>query len=75
MEQNEAKQRNSVAKEFEESLDRLQHLLEEDGAPEEQLEVKKSNTLPSVEESLKFDLDDWEDAIADIEQYFESKDK
>ena len=81
MEQNEQGQRNSAAKEFEESLDQLQHLLEEieeNQTDSQQTPKPKVDPIPqkqAVEESPKFDLAEWEDAVADIEQYFESKDK
>ncbi len=80
MEQNEQGQRNSAAKEFQESLDQLQRLLEEieENQEEQQTAKPKVDPIPekqAVEESPKFDLAEWEDAVADIEQYFESKDK
>ncbi|MEO1375619.1 MAG: hypothetical protein AAFW70_15150 [Cyanobacteria bacterium J06635_10] len=76
MEQNEQEQRSSAAKEFQESLDHLQHLLEEDLTEEQLLqkaEADRNLQKPVVEDSLGFDLADWEDAVADIEQYFENK--
>ncbi|MGD1911602.1 MAG: hypothetical protein ACFB2X_12285 [Rivularia sp. (in: cyanobacteria)] len=76
MEQNEQEQRSSAAKEFQESLDQLQNLLEEDPTVEQlvqEVEIDKAPQKQVVEDSLKFDLADWEDAVADIEQYFESK--
>ena len=82
MEHNEQSQRNGAAEDFQKSLDQLQHILEENQTeeqPEKESEVKNEveNTelQPEVEESPKFNLADWEDAVADIEQYFESKDK
>jgi len=78
MEHNEQPQRNSAAEEFQKSLDQLQHLLEENQAeeePDKELEVDSTQLKPAVEESPKFDLAEWEDAVADIEKYFESKDK
>ncbi len=82
MEHNEQGQRNSAAEEFEKSLDELQLLLEENQTLdqplqelEKQLEVDNTPPKPADEESPKFNLAEWEDAVADIEQYFESKDK
>lgn len=78
MEQNEQGQRSNAAKDFQESLDQLQHLLEEDQTEEQQKPELKIDRVPKkqvVEDSAGFDLADWEDAVADIEQYFESKDK
>jgi hypothetical protein len=78
MEHNEQGQRNSAAEEFQKSLDELQLLLEENQTEEQpvkELEVDRTPPKPPVEESPKFNLAEWEDAVADIEQYFESKDK
>ncbi|MEM9924940.1 MAG: hypothetical protein AAF915_14495 [Cyanobacteria bacterium P01_D01_bin.50] len=76
MEQNEQEQRSSAAKDFQDSLDQLQHLLEEDPIEEQlvqEAKMDKATQKQVVEDSLKFDLADWEDAVADIEQYLESK--
>lgn len=78
MEQNEQEQRSSAAKEFQESLDQLQHLLEENPTEEQQTpesQVEKKAKKEADERSPRFDLAEWEDAVADIEQYFESKNK
>ncbi|MEM1394555.1 MAG: hypothetical protein AAF757_16980 [Cyanobacteria bacterium P01_D01_bin.116] len=78
MEHNEQGHRNTAAEDFQKSLDQLQHLLEENQTeeqPEKELEVDNIELKPAVEESPKFNLAEWEDAVADIEQYFESKDK
>ncbi len=78
MEHNEQGERNGAAKEFQKSLDHLQNLLEEDATEEKQapkVEVENIPEQPADEESPKFDLADWEDAVADIEQYFENKEK
>lgn len=78
MEHNEQGQRNNAAEDFQKSLDELQHLLEENQTeeqPKKELEVDNTELKPPVEKSPKFDLAEWEDAVADIEQYFESKDK
>jgi hypothetical protein len=82
MEQNEQGKRKGAAKEFEKefekSLDHLQHLLEENQTEEQlapDLVVDSAQREEIVEESPIFDLAQWEDAVADIEQYFESKDK
>ncbi|MEM7715055.1 MAG: hypothetical protein AAF349_16005 [Cyanobacteria bacterium P01_A01_bin.68] len=80
MEHNEQGQRNSAAEDFQKSLDQLQHLLEENQTQEQpekekELEVDNTELKPPVEKAPKFNLAEWEDAVADIEQYFESKDK
>ncbi|MEO1429728.1 MAG: hypothetical protein AAFS12_04070 [Cyanobacteria bacterium J06632_19] len=76
MEHNQQGQRKVVAKEFQESLDQLQNLLEENQTkekPEKELEIENNSQKPASEKPRKFDLAEWEDAIADIEQYFEKK--
>ncbi|MBF2016567.1 MAG: hypothetical protein IGS23_15480 [Rivularia sp. T60_A2020_040] len=78
MEQNEQGKRQGAAKEFQEILEHLQHLLEEDQTAEQivpELAVDPILEEQTVEDSPIFDLADWEDAIADIEQYFQSKEK
>ncbi|MGB6297843.1 MAG: hypothetical protein WBF90_16900 [Rivularia sp. (in: cyanobacteria)] len=82
MEHNEQGQRNSAEEEFQKSLDELQLLLEENQTEEQPVEelekdlvVDNTKAKPAVEESPKFNLAEWEDAVADIEQYFESKNK
>ena len=78
MEQNEQGERNGAAKEFQESLDQLENLLEENKTEEQQApesEDDRTSKQEAIEKSSGFDLADWEDAVADIEQYFESKDK
>lgn len=81
MEHNE-QPRSSAEEEFQKSLDELQLLLEENQTEEQPLEKLRKDsvvdnipTKPAVEEPPKFNLAEWEDAVADIEQYFESKDK
>ncbi|MBV6623389.1 MAG: hypothetical protein KI793_10695 [Rivularia sp. (in: Bacteria)] len=76
MEHNEQEQRNGAAKEFQESLDQLQNLLEENQTeekPEKDLQIGNNSQKPANQKSPKFDLAEWEDAMADIDQYFESK--
>ncbi|MEO0934134.1 MAG: hypothetical protein AAFY21_10390 [Cyanobacteria bacterium J06641_2] len=78
MEHNEQGQRDSAAEDFQKSLDELQHLLEENQTeeqPEKELKIDNTELKQPVEKAPKFNLAEWEDAVADIEQYFESKDK
>ncbi|NJL81136.1 MAG: hypothetical protein HC874_07835 [Richelia sp. SL_2_1] len=78
MEQNEPGKRQGTAKEFQETLEHLQDLLEEDQTAEQiapELAVDPILEEQTVEDSAIFDLADWEDAIADIEQYFQNKEK
>ncbi len=42
---------------------------------EKELEIANTQLKAAAEESPKFDLAEWEDAVADIEQYFENKNK
>ena len=78
MEQNDQEQRSSAAKDFQESLDQLQHLLEENHTEEQQAPesvVESKAKKQADEQPPRFDLAEWEDAVADIEQYFESQNK
>lgn len=82
MEHNEQPQRSSAEEEFQKSLDELQLLLEENQTEEQPVEelekdlvVDNTKAKPAAEESPLFNLAEWEDAVADIEQYFENKNK
>ncbi len=76
MEQNQQEQRSTAAKEFQESLDQLQQILHENSA-EDEIVAKLPNGNASdnqvAENSSIIDLTAWEDAVADIEQYFQQK--
>ena len=77
MEPNDQEKRQGAAKEFQESLEHLQHLLEENQT-EELVTESQFDPIPqepTVEDSPIFNLDEWEDAVADIEEYFKNKDK
>jgi hypothetical protein len=87
MEQSQQGERHEADKDFLESLEQLEDILQEEnppteGNPDEQ--GKKPQTQPlsqpqaqsvspskpkEAESKLEIDLDAWEDAIADIEQY------
>lgn len=78
MEQNEQGKPKGTAKEFEKSLEHVQNLLEENQIEQQivpDLVVDSPQREQVVEDSPIFDLAEWEDAIADIEQYLETKDK
>ena len=78
MEHNQPGERSSAEEDCQKCLDELQLLLEEnqtDEQPVKELEVDNTELKPPVEKAPKFNLAEWEDAVADIEQYFESKDK
>ncbi len=78
MKPNEQEQRSSAAKEFQESLDQLQNLLEENHteeqlAQESEISENKNPKNQVAEDSVGFYLTDWEEAVADIDKYFEGK--
>ncbi|NEU77218.1 hypothetical protein PI95_033205 [Hassallia byssoidea VB512170] len=75
MEQNQ-QQRRAAAKEFLQSLDELEDILQE--SPTEEEETLKTDTAKTSDASLieikaEIDLEALEDAVADIEQYLENK--
>ena len=67
LEENQTEQQpvQELEKELEKELQEL----------EKELEIANTQLKAAAEESPKFDLAEWEDAVADIEQYFESKNK
>ncbi|KST66824.1 hypothetical protein [Mastigocoleus testarum] len=78
MEENQQKQRRTAAQEFEESLEQLQNILHEDENTEEENTHSISDTTNNskvTDNSSGIDLASWEDAVADIEQYLENKNK
>ena len=78
MEENQQKQRRTAAQEFEESLEQLQNILQEDENTEEENTHSISDTTNNskvTDNSSGIDLASWEDAVADIEQYLENKNK
>jgi hypothetical protein len=75
MEQNQ-QQRLTAAKEFLQSLNQLEGILQE--SPTEEEETKKTDTPKTtnaelIEIEAEIDKDALEDAVADIEQYLENK--
>jgi predicted component of type VI protein secretion system len=80
MEQSQNKHRHSAAKEFLQSLDQLEGILQENTTEDEavetsQLHTDSANDAQLVENLTEIDLEAFEDAVADIEQYFEEKKK
>lgn len=76
MEQNQ-QQRGAAAKEFLQSLNQLEDILE---SPTEEEETPKTDTAKTsdaeiIEIKAEIDLEALEDAVADIEQYLEKKRK
>jgi hypothetical protein len=67
MEQNQHQQRQAADQEFQASLHQLEDILHEDGAEDEVV------TPPPQPEETPIDLEAFEDAVADIEQYFAEK--
>jgi len=77
MEQNQ-QQRGAAAKEFLQSLNQLEDILQE--SPTEEEETPKTVTAKTsdpelIEIKTEIDLEALEDAVADIEQYLEKKRK
>ncbi|GAX44016.1 hypothetical protein NIES4075_50330 [Tolypothrix sp. NIES-4075] len=75
MEQNQ-QQRRAAAKEFLQSLNQLEDILQESLTEEE--ETPKTDTVKTsdaelIEIKAEIDLEALEDAVADIEQYLEKK--
>ncbi|MFB2771356.1 hypothetical protein ACE1AT_19010 [Pelatocladus sp. BLCC-F211] len=86
MEQNQDQQRRVADQEFQKSLDQLQQILQDDSTQTEQTPQSPSDDQSDApkeplrdrqitETSSIIDLDLWEDAVADIEQYFQQKGK
>ena len=83
MEENQQKQRRTAAQEFEESLEQLQNILQEDeNTEDENTEEENTHSISDTtnngkvtDNSSGIDLASWEDAVADIEQYLENKNK
>ncbi len=78
MEQNQDYQRRIAAEEFQKSLDQLQGILQENPAEEEIIPEFIPDQISDVEicENLEtIDLSAFEDAVADIEKYLETKSK
>ncbi|MBW4477250.1 MAG: hypothetical protein KME54_10295 [Tolypothrix brevis GSE-NOS-MK-07-07A] len=69
MEQNQ-QQRGAAAKEFLQSLNELEDILQE--SPTEEEETPKTD-IPKTSDAEPIDLEALEDAVADIEQYLENK--
>ena len=78
MEENQQEQRRTAAQAFEQSLEQLQNILQEDENAEEQKTESvgdNTNNKQVADNSSGIDLAAWEDAVADIEQYLENKNK
>jgi hypothetical protein len=81
MEQIQPEERRTAAKEFQESLEQLQQILQENVTEDEQtpeldkLDTGSTNQTEVTESFPGIDMAAFEDAVADIEQYMESKQK
>jgi hypothetical protein len=87
MEQIEQEQRHAAESEFKQSLCQLEIILHDETVKEQTVStIKSSNIINSKEinskeinskenlpDNLPIDLAAWEDAVADIEQYFQEK--
>jgi hypothetical protein len=77
MEQNQ-QQRGAAAKEFLQSLNELEDILQETPTEEEETpktDIPKTSDTEPIEIKAEIDLEALEDAVADIEQYLENKRK
>ncbi|OKH13346.1 hypothetical protein NIES592_14880 [Fischerella major NIES-592] len=78
MEQNQHEQRRVADQEFQKSLDQLQQILQDDSTQTEETPQSPSDhegDRQIAETSSIIDLDVWEDAVADIDQYLQQKGK
>lgn len=76
IEPNQPENRQATDEEFLKSLNQLENILLENPLIEEVAPVEeKLNTTPVPEPELKIDLAAWEDAVADIEQFLQSRGK
>ncbi len=60
---------------FLQSLKQLENILQENSMIEEEVAaaVEEKSSTPVAEPELKIDLAAWEDAVADIEQFLQSR--
>jgi len=75
MDQNEHQQRRAADKEFQESLNQLEGILQESLTDNEETQTEEITEEELVNELTDIDLAAFEDAVADIEQYLEEKTK
>ncbi|MFN6571221.1 hypothetical protein A6770_27785 [Nostoc minutum NIES-26] len=77
MEQSQQPQRRAADEEFQESLDQLEDILQESSTENEQTpKLHTGSSEVEVGEDLSgIDLEAFEDAVADIEQYLEDRTK
>ncbi|MHC5748019.1 MAG: hypothetical protein ACYTXT_40435 [Nostoc sp.] len=74
MEQNQPEQRRAADQVFQESLEQLEDVLQENSTEEEELPQLHTGTFTEVEldqDLIDIDLAALEDAVADIEKYLE----
>ncbi|MEH2210711.1 hypothetical protein [Nostoc sp.] len=74
MEQNQPEQRRAADRVFQESLEQLEDVLQENSTEEEELPQLHTGTFTEVEldqDLIDIDLAALEDAVADIEKYLE----
>ncbi|BBD65344.1 hypothetical protein NIES4072_09880 [Nostoc commune NIES-4072] len=80
MEQSQPQQRRVADQVFQESLDQLEDILQENSTedeeiPQAQLDTSSLSEVELDQELTNIDLAALEDAVADIEQYLEEKTK
>ncbi|MEA5580832.1 hypothetical protein VB620_05690 [Nodularia harveyana UHCC-0300] len=72
MEQNQDQDRQAADQKFQESLEQLEYILQKN-SEEDSTPPKSADSSQDV--STNIDLSEWEDAVADIEEYLERKRK
>jgi hypothetical protein len=77
MEPNQPDQRLVANQDFLKALHELEDILQQNCLQEEDLTLHEENQIetPELDDDIKIDLAAWEDAVADIEQFLESKEK
>ena len=80
MEENQQEQRRIASQAFEQSLEQLQNILQEDENEEDRDteavdDATNNKQVAGDSDSSGIDLEAWEHAVADIEQYLENKKK
>ncbi|MBW4557563.1 MAG: hypothetical protein KME59_16810 [Trichormus sp. ATA11-4-KO1] len=78
MEQNQHQERRAADQEFQESLEQLEDILQEDSTDNEATPTSHNGSTSEVElveDLTTVDLAALEDAVADIEEYLEKRSK
>jgi hypothetical protein len=74
IESNQPEHRQAADEDFLKSLNQLENILQENPLIEEEIApVEDKSNIPVPEPEPKIDLAAWEDAVADIEQFLQSR--